>query len=256
MRIARDRPLTLITPNRLLSPNQARNIAWRATVTKYVVFVDNDVFAEPGWLELLERCAEDNDAWTVGPLFMRGGRVHGAGGTNRLVRQADGTLVHVGRAHHDRALLANIQPPLTTTATEMNEFHCALVRADLLHTIGPLDEGLLSLHEYFDLCLTITQAGGTVWFEPRAVVAYDSPKRLTAADKPWWFLRWSDAWNNASIRRFAEKWGVEPNDGSLKDLARFGRYHRRICVPWVRPAGHVGQSARRASGVPRVGPRL
>jgi glycosyltransferase involved in cell wall biosynthesis len=33
----------------LLSPNQARNIGIRATKTKYVVFIDNDVIVSPGW---------------------------------------------------------------------------------------------------------------------------------------------------------------------------------------------------------------
>lgn len=165
--------------------------------------------------------------------------MHAAGGKSRLERQEDGRLVHVGRADHDRAPRDRVEPVLRRSETEMFEFHCVLVRNDVFDVLGPLDEQLRSLHEYFDFSLAIRTAGGSVWLEPACVVTYAPPKALTNAEKSYWYLRWSDRWNKGSIQRFAHKWQVDDNEGSLKDLARFGRYHRRLPVRWIRkpPAG-------------------
>src|SRR5688500_11578950 len=47
---AKARGFELIRTEHYLSPNQARNLAISRVTTKYVVFVDNDVLVEPGWL--------------------------------------------------------------------------------------------------------------------------------------------------------------------------------------------------------------
>lgn len=238
--IAQRRPFTLVTANRFISPNQARNLGQREVATKYVSFVDNDVLVEPGWLAHLEACAEETGAWGVGPLCLKTpGHVHAAGGKNHIEQRGDGRRVHIGRADHDRAKRSRVEAVAQRCETEMFEFHCVLIRNDVFEMLGPLDEGLRSLHEYFDFCLTVREAGGSIWFEPSSVVIYGPPKSLSHEEKSYWYRRWSDQWNEASISRFAEKWQVDDNDGSLKDMVRFGRYHRRLAVRWIRklPAG-------------------
>lgn len=55
-----------------LAPNQARNIGLEHVVTKYLVFVDNDVLVSPGWLGYLVACAEESGAAIVTPLILEG----------------------------------------------------------------------------------------------------------------------------------------------------------------------------------------
>lgn len=248
--IAQRRPLTIVSSDRYLAPNEARNLGWRHVTTKYTIFIDNDVDVEPGWLDHLESCAEDTGAWAVAPLccISAGGktRIHMAGALNRIERQPDGRRVHVEQHLHSNALRHDIEHELTRQPTELVEFHCAMVRTDLLDRLGPLDEALRSLHEHCDLCLAITKAGGSIWFEPRAVATYAPPSSLAASDCPYWLLRWSNRWNATSVNHFARKWDVGAKDGSLLAATRFGRAQRRRAVPWPRVARRGGTAAQLA----------
>ena len=115
------------------------------------------------------------------------------------------------------------------------EFHCTLIRADALQRLGPFDEGLLSLHEHIDLGLRVRDAGGSAYFEPRSVVSYVPPPPYDSHDFPFFMMRWSDAWNRATVERFKEKWGYETMryfgdtapPGSEDTILRWARGHRR-----------------------------
>jgi cellulose synthase/poly-beta-1,6-N-acetylglucosamine synthase-like glycosyltransferase len=43
----------LISTERFMAPNEARNLAAASARSKYIAFVDNDVLVSPGWLEAL-----------------------------------------------------------------------------------------------------------------------------------------------------------------------------------------------------------
>ncbi len=58
----------LISSDRYLSPNQARNLGLAHVSSKYVLFVDNDVIFAPNWLTPLIGCAEATEATVVGSL--------------------------------------------------------------------------------------------------------------------------------------------------------------------------------------------
>src|SRR5262249_46916059 len=55
-------------------------------------------------------------------------------------------------------------------------------------------------------------------------------------DLPYYMLRWSEAWNVASVRHFIEKWGYDAlgwlgdtgRRGDEDTIVRFGRGHRRL----------------------------
>jgi GT2 family glycosyltransferase len=55
-----------------LWPQQARTRVVGSIGTDYVVFIDNDVQVEPGWLDALVACADDTGAGLVGPLYLWG----------------------------------------------------------------------------------------------------------------------------------------------------------------------------------------
>ena len=85
-----------------------------------------------------------------------------------------------------------------------------LVRTDVFKKLGPLDEGLMSVHEHCDLCLLVRGAGGTVYLEPDAVVTYVAPPPFEPGDRPFYLMRWSPDWNDRSLKRFIEKWNLAP----------------------------------------------
>jgi GT2 family glycosyltransferase len=237
-RIAGDRQVTFVQTNRYVSPNEARNLGAAHAETEYVVFVDNDLFVEPGWLEKLEQCADETGAAAVGPLYCIGrpiGEViHMAGGPNRLEPGGNGRVHHVERHDHVGLRRDELPGDFQRHQTELLEFHCMLVRKHMLDALGPLDPELRGLHEHCDLCLLIEQAGGTVWIEPSAVVTYVPPGRLARTDYAFWFRRWSQSWGRDSIDHFWAKWGVDPEDPHYSDMLGYARTHRRRSVPYFR----------------------
>ena len=236
---AQQRGFDLIRTDHYLSPNQARNLAIRRVTTKYVVFVDNDVLVEPGWVEALVACAEETGASVVGPLCYAGPpgthSIHMAGGVAHI---EDNNGKRVLQEEHrfvgkdSRTIAAQLQ----RGPTELAEFHTMLVRKSVFDTFGLLDEKLLSALEHVDLCMTVRNGGGTVYFEPTSVMTYVPPPPFALSDYPFFMLRWSDAWNIATVKHFQQKWQLDPTDDSLEEITEWLRRHRHI---YFKPAWKV-----------------
>ena len=206
--------------------------------TKYVVFLDNDVLFTPRWLEELVGCAEETGAWVVGPLYLEGeltaGLIHMAGGSAHFGEE-NGESVFYDEHRWAGLNIADVRSEMDRKPCDYVEFHCTLIRADALQRLGPFDEGLLSLHEHIDLGLRVRDAGGSAYFEPRSVVSYVPPPPYDSHDFPFFMMRWSDAWNQATVQRFKEKWGYATMryfgdaapPGSEDTILRWARGHRR-----------------------------
>jgi hypothetical protein len=110
------------------------------------------------------------------------------------------------------------------------------VRADAFQKVGYLDEKLFSVHEHIDFCLSVKQAGGSVYLEPRSVATYIPSPPYDWSDLPYFMIRWSDEWNAATAEHFCDKWGIsamgwlgnKSTPASKELLVKFGMGHRRI----------------------------
>ena len=241
----------VISVDRYLSPNQARNLGWREVKTKYTVFIDNDALVRPGWLEALVRCANDTDAWIVGPLYLIGElekqTIHMAGGTLHF-KEHEGKRILFDEQYLFETKLDQVQDRLQRRAWDYAEFHCMLMRTEILQRLGPLDEKLLSLHEHIDIGMAVREAGGSVYIEPRAVTSYVPPPPYEWFDVPYFMLRWSEVWNLATVRHFNEKWGVSAlrwfSEKSVPEseetIIKFARGHRRFLTGLTVPNGKPG----------------
>ncbi len=250
---SQEKGFQLIRTEHYLSPNQARNIGLKEVKTKYLVFIDNDVNVAPGWLEKIIKCAEETEATVVCPLVCIGKilhqKIHLAGGEARieLLNKSNKLLKIVHEKHYFvNRLVADVQDQLQRKQCEFAEFHCMLVRTSIFDEIGPIDEGLLNTREHIDFCLTITQAGGTIYCEPSSVVTYVPGPPFVLSDIPFFMLRWSDEWELASLDYFVDKWdlGRDLNTGKkqqkylLKDKyfkKRFDRLGHRRHQAFLKP---------------------
>jgi hypothetical protein len=223
----------LISTEKFVAPNVARNLAATLVRTKYLALVDNDVLVSPGWLEPLVDCAESTGAWVVGPVCCQGeplaARIRSAGGTLELVERNGRRSLRQARRHHGQSL-AEVGPTLAREPVGQVDLHAALVRTDVFHRLGPLDEGLLSATAHTDLCLRVRNGGGQVYLEPASVVTYLPPPPFEPFDLPYFQLRWSDAWNQATLRRFRRKWDLAADDPGLRALAERLAEHRRLTL--------------------------
>jgi len=215
----------LIRTDYYLVPNQARNIGWREVDTPYLVFIDNDVVVAPDWLEKLVQCAEATQATIVGPLMCQNEPVHEivhvAGGDARIWVDATGKRRLREKIYFQGKRVEDVSDRLKQSPTEMVEFHCMLVRRSIFDQLGALDESLLNTREHLDFCMTVTQAGGTVYLEPESLATYVPAPPLEWTDLHFFMLRWSDEWELASLKHLREKWDVV-EDGNFQ-----ARYKRR-----------------------------
>ncbi len=217
----------LLRGRRYLSPNEARNLGIARVRTRYVVFVGNDVVVSDGWLNWLLACAEDTNASFVAGVSRVGVHdpvVYFAGGASHFVE-------HGGRrrmydVHFDAGRpLRTVRAGLRRVPSEAAAFHCVLVRTDVLERIGGLDERLHAF-EHLDFCLRARAFAGGGWFEPRSVVTYLEPSRVSVADAPYFLLRWSRARVESSLEHFCRLWGLDPRDSGLEPNLEWLADHR------------------------------
>lgn len=219
-----------IRTERYLSPNEARNIGWRAARGKYVVFVDNDVVVTPGWLEPLVECAEEKSASVVAPVICIGAPgddlIHMANGELRLIEDGEGrrfdeVMVAINERFHA------IRHRLQQCACDFIEFHCVLVRREMLERLGGVDEEMRSTREHIDFSLSVRAAGGAVFFEPRSYVTHIPPWcSFKLTDLPYYLLRWNNTSARASVRHFASKWSLSSDTEDR--LVEWIVPHRRV----------------------------
>jgi GT2 family glycosyltransferase len=229
----------LIRSEQYLFPNQARNLGLAKVDTKYVLFVDNDVLFTPNWLEKLVQCAEETGAWVVGPLYLEGepekGIIHMAGGVTGF------HIKHGVPSFYERHLLAGrkldkVQSKLKRQEILLVEWHCVFARTDTFEKIGMLDEGFMSVAEHVDLCMSVRQAGGKVYFEPDSAIAYVPPTMLALSDYTYYFLRWGEAWGQVSMERLCQKWNVAQDDPFIPSQFLWLKHHRNLAFKPLRDA--------------------
>lgn len=236
---ARRNDVTLLRSNRYLAPNAARALGLAAVRTPYVAFLDNDVLVTPGWLEALVRAAAETGATAVGPLTLEG-----LDPTTRVVHQAGAFLQREDGVLHERHRLlgrpAAEAAGLVREPCDLLEYHGILVRTGAV--ARALDPRILSTRDHMDLCLSLRDAGGALWFEPAARVVFTPPPPLAPSDLPYFLLRWSESWTERTLAHFERKWGARPQPLHFEFLRR----QRRLALAGVerrltRLAGpHVG----------------
>lgn len=240
----------LVRTDHYLSPNQARNLGLAYVKTKYVVFVDNDLFVTPGWLSRLVECAEETGAALVGPLYYEGDPadeiIHMAGGDIEITGEAPNrTFATTHRLQ--RVPVADVPEPLRRQPCDFVEFHCMLARTDIFGEVGLLDEKLMCTREHLDISMRVREAGSEVYFEPTSVVTYRTPPPFAVTDLPFYWLRWSDTWGKISLEHFCQKYGLD--DRYAKRVRIMTDRRQKVFRPVRKVVGRtLGHQAERAVG--------
>ncbi|MEO6422957.1 MAG: glycosyltransferase, partial [Candidatus Nitrotoga sp.] len=208
--LARQYGVELVCTEDPLWPNQARVKILDRISSEYTVFIDNDVQVEPGWLEQLVACADETGAGIVGPLYLWGDgksapKIHMAGG--RLIIYPD--IGNDGLVMEEEHQLFNRRPEdvheqLFRKPCDYVEYHCMLVRTQLLQEHGLLDDGIISVHEHIDAALAAKRLGYSTYMEPASRVNYLAFADFLLEDLPIFRLRWSLEAGEQSILTFCK----------------------------------------------------
>lgn len=230
---SRTHDFTLIRKEHYLTPNEARNIGLESVDTKYIVFVDNDLVVQKGWLEALVQCADDTNAWVVGPTYLVGkpedGIIHLTSG--RLSTKVDESgYQRLSQKHLNCGRkLKELSDSLQRSPSGFAEFHCMLLLTSGLRQIGGCDNALLCTSEHLDVCLRIRDAGGPIFHEPKAVVTYTTARHfLHWYDLRFFLWRWSESSTRSTLNHFREKYNMANYDKFIDNSYSWVSSHRRI----------------------------
>ena len=163
VQIARNYDCKIIeTPNRGLS--SARNTAWQAAQGEFVVYIDDDAYADPDWLKFLALSFLDHDFVAVG-------------GPN-LPPQGDGLVADC---------VANAPGgPMQVLITDQEAEHipgCNMaIRKSTLKEIGGFDPIYRAAGDDVDLCWKILEKGWKIGFNPAAIVWHHRRNKI----KTYW----------------------------------------------------------------------
>ncbi len=192
-RLKRHFTLVEVGENRFFS--EGNNIGADHASTDYIVFLNNDAFVHPGWVETLAATLEsDPSIAAVGPMFLYpDGRVQEVGG----VALATGDVVQIGKGsvwgpdHFD-----------TECAVDFCSAACLMMkRADFLKVGGFGFEWEPAYYEDTDLCLKLWISCGKVVVNPRARVTHIESH--TTSDRRLQLQNISEI----NRERFVSKWG-------------------------------------------------
>ncbi len=179
--------------NRFFS--EGNNIGAGFAQGDYIVFLNNDAFVEPGWIEALaDTMRDDPTVAAVGPMFLYpDGRIQEVGS----IALPTGDVVQVGKGsvwgpdHFD-----------TPCTVDFCSAACLMMRrSDFLKVGGFGFEWEPAYYEDVDLCLKLWTHCGKVVVNPAARVVHIESK--TTSDRTLQLQSISEI-NRA---RFAEKWG-------------------------------------------------
>lgn len=230
---AEEKQFELIRTDYYLYPNQARNLGLTKVDTKYVVFADNDIVVQPGWLETLVDCAESTNAAVVGPLMCQyepiHEEVHCAGGESRIIVDVKGRRRMREKMYSQGHGTTKVRSQMQRTPTELCEYHCMLVRTDIFEELGCLDEQMLNTKEHIDFCMAVMEAGYQVYFEPDSLVTYVPAVPLKWSDLHYYMLRWSNDWETKSLERMRQKWDLA-EDSYFKQKQKALGWRRRDTI--------------------------
>ena len=222
-----------------LWPHEARQRIAPTIDTDYAVFIDNDVQVEEGWLHALVACADETNAGIVGPLYLWGDdirppTIHMAGG--KLI---EGPGENGQRVLEEKHHLFNVDPRLIPHELQRRpcdfvEFHCMLIRTELIRDPAFFDPRIRCVHEHIDCALQAAQRGLPVYFEPASRIRYMAFTDYMLDDLSFFRDRWSVAEGEASIGAFAAKWNVVNDDRSFGGVREFLSNHLGFTDP-LRP---------------------
>jgi GT2 family glycosyltransferase len=134
----------------------------------------------------------------------------------------------------DRSV-AEVRGAIDRHPTEQAEFHCLLIRSDVMRELGPLDDRFHAVPEVqIDLCLAARARGGEVFVEPNAVVTYDRGRPLELSDLPYYLLRWSRSRCRRGLEHFRRTWNLAADDPYFARQLAFMAWqrHRALRSLW------------------------
>jgi GT2 family glycosyltransferase len=186
--------------------------------------VENDNEVSAGWLELLIRACDEEQADVARPMILErmiiGTYPHFDPRLGHIEKTAgpDGDTFKIMRRTKPLAKDLRAKRQKTTVL----EVHCVLFRRSVFDRIGLFDERVTTRQEV-DLALQLCAANVPVIFEPAAQVTYHRPPPVYRDEREYFYRRWNLHSAITSHEVINQKWNLTNLPSSI-DFARNRRH--------------------------------
>lgn len=147
--------------------SKACNQGARMARGKYLLFLNNDTEAQPGWLDAMVKEVEQDDS-----VVMVGSKLLFPDGTI----QHGGVTFSYGMPYPISAMHLHYQQPPEASQERLElravTAACMLIRPEVFHAVGGFDEGYVNGYEDVDLCLKVGERGGRIIYTPESVLIH------------------------------------------------------------------------------------
>ncbi len=230
--------LTLLRSKNIATSSQARNKAIELINTKYVAFVDNDTLVTEGWLEPLVNCAEETDAWVVGPIicerFPEATYLHGYDGELEIRESPDGERYYHDFHYNAHVKLDQVRHELKRMETKVVEFHAQLLAMEAFDEVGLYDVNIVNMYDYGEFQLRVHERGRKIMLEPGSIVTYMPPGEIPSNDREFFDTRWCETWTDLTQSAIAERHHLSVQCKQWKAPHNFVRRQRMLGKNWLR----------------------
>jgi len=199
-------------------PSVSMNNVIPSISTIYTVFLDNNILFSEFWLEKLIECMEVNNAGIVGPVYLwNTDKIHMFGGDANI------TDNNFSEKHYLVNEKKNIIDTLKPRKCDYVEFHCLMIRTDLLNTHA-LDPKLLTIHQHIDLSFTVKKLGYDTYTTPYSIITYENNLILEDYEHEFFNIRWNYDTVEKDIEYFSNKWKLN-NNNYFDNIRYFAKTH-------------------------------
>jgi hypothetical protein len=209
--LIRSKPrIRMLRTDRLLQPNEARNLIVAESNDPYICILENDTLIEKNCVEALLSCVQRHEARVIATPLMYDGRIE-----ERVIHH-DPTLGHIVKYVRYGSQYYEILPCQDVTSRlklrdelqiDCMETHMLLFHRNIAERLGPFDT-MINTREPVDLSLTAFNASIPIILEPRAVASFTDAQRLHQDDKAFWRHAWNVSRAEESHKHLARKWNM------------------------------------------------
>jgi len=197
-----------IFEDRYLNQAECRNRILREAKTRLAAIIENDVYVRPGWLPPLIDCFSEKKAALVMPIVLEQPALIHTAGNDLFITYRNGHR-YAQKVLRYAKIVYFEGCDLQRSLVDYGELHCQLMSVEQALSLAIFDE---RLHEdtEIDSGLIVSKNGGSMWFEPKSVVHFDLPERITKAEDIRTFIhKWDIARIIQSDELFQKKWGLD-----------------------------------------------
>ena len=207
----------VVSSERFLQPNQARNLVARHARHDYMAFVENDSFVPAGWLEaMLEVCLTYPKGCVVFPEMFEGPADRGlphvdVAITHIVTRREKGRVIREF-VRDESALTRHLHP--RCQVVDASEAHVLLCSREVFNRFGGFDERI-STREHCDLALSLHEVGIPLIVNGHVRASFYPAPPVQPDERGFFRFVWDVGAARRSLEHLTEKWNLVNFPSSL-----------------------------------------